>query len=207
MIGNREVLSKNLSKFMKLNGKTQMDLAHDLKVSQTTISEWMNGKKYPRIDKLQQLADYFGVYKSELVEDKSYFKESYGIKIPVLGTVPCGVPISAIEEIIDFEEISLEMANRGNFFGLKAKGDSMLPKIENGDTLIVRQQELVDNGNIAIVKVNGDEATCKKIIFEDNGITLIPLNNLFNVIHYNKEQISLLPVTIIGKVVEIRREL
>lgn len=207
MIGNREVLSKNLSKFMKLNGKTQMDLANDLNVSQTTISEWMNGKKYPRIDKLQQLADYFGVYKSELVEDKSYFKVSYGIKIPVLGTVPCGVPISAIEEIIDFEEISFEMASRGNFFGLKAKGDSMIPRIENGDTLIVRQQETVDNGNIAIVKVNGDEATCKKIIFDDNGISLIPLNNLFNVVHYSNEQISLLPVNIIGKVVEIRRVL
>lgn len=207
MIENREILSRNLSKLMRINGKTQMDLANDLKISQTTVSEWMNGKKYPRIDKLQLLADYFGVYKSELLEDKSYFRESYGVKIPVLGSVPCGVPISAIEEIIDFEEISFEMANRGNFFGLKAKGDSMLPKIENGDTLIIRQQELVDNGSIAIVKVNGDEATCKKIIFENDGITLIPLNNLFNVLHYNFDQISLLPVTIIGKVVEIRRTL
>lgn len=192
---------------MKLHNKTQMEIVHDLGVSQATVSDWINGRKYPRIDRLQQLADYFGIYKSELTEDKSYFREPYGIKVPVLGVVPCGVPISAIEDIIDFEEISIEMANRGNFFGLKAKGDSMSPKIENGDTLIVRQQDSVDSGNIAIVKVNGDEATCKKIVFEDNGITLIPLNHLFNIMHYNREQISLLPVTIIGRVVEIRREL
>jgi len=207
MIENRDVFSRNLGKYMRINNKTQMDIAHDLQVGQATVSDWVNGRKYPRIDRLQQIADYFGVYKSELTEDKSFFRNSTGIKIPVLGEVPCGVPISAIENIIDFEEISAEMSKKGEFFGLKAKGDSMNPRIEDGDTLIIKQQSSVDSGSIAIVKVNGDEATCKKVLIQDDGITLIPLNPLFNKTFYNKDQMSLLPITIVGKVVEIRRAL
>lgn len=207
MNNNREVFSRNLNKFIKMKNKTQMDIVNDLGVGQATVSEWINGKKYPRIDRLQQLADYFNVYKSDLTEDKSYYKESIGIRIPVLGIVPCGVPISAIEEIIDFEEISEDLLSKGVHFGLKAKGDSMDPLIMNGDTLIVRQQEHIESGQIAIVKVNGEEATCKKVIKKEDGISLVPINKLFNTVDYNPEQIEMLPVSVIGRVVEIRRSL
>jgi len=204
---NKEVFARNLSKLIKMRNITQMDLVNDLGVSQATVSEWINAKKYPRIDRLQQLADYFNVYKSELTEDRSYYKESYGIRIPVLGTVPCGVPISAIEDIIDYEEISENMLSKGVHFGLIAKGDSMDPLILNGDTLIIRQQQHIETGQIAVIKVNGDEATCKKVIKKEDGITLVPINNLFNTVEYNIEQIHKLPISIIGRVVEIRRSL
>lgn len=207
MKDNRDVFARNLSKFIKLKNKTQTDLVNDLGVSQSTVSDWINGKKYPRIDRLQQIADYLDVFKSELTEDKSYFMEAYGYRIPVLGIVPCGVPISAIEDIIGFEEMSAEQIRNGSYFGLIAKGDSMNPTIFNGDTLIVRQQPVIESGQIGIVKVNGDEATCKKVIKTDHSIVLVPLNGLFNTVEYNAEQVEKLPVTVVGRVVEIRRKL
>jgi len=202
---NREVLSKNLHKFLRIKNKTQVDLASDLGLSPSTVSDWFNGKRYPRIDKLQQLADYFGVYKSDLTEDKGSEYRTRGIKIPVLGEVPCGVPVEAIEHILDYEEISEQLSKKGTFFGLKAKGDSMSPMIMDGDTLIIKQQDTAESGDILIVKVNGDEATCKKISISEIGITLIPLNPTYSPVMYNQNQIKELPVSIIGRVHEVRR--
>ena len=203
---NRELLAKNLHKFLRMKNKTQVDLANDLGLSPSTVSDWFNGKKYPRIDRLQELADYFGVFKSDLTEEKGSLYRTRGYMIPVLGEVPCGVPIEAIEYIIDYEEISEEMAKKGKYFGLKAKGDSMSPMILEGDTLIVRQQESAESGDIAILKVNGDEATCKKIIYSDYGLSLIPLNSSYSPSIYTSDQIIEVPLTIVGRVVEIRRE-
>lgn len=207
MKDNRDVFSRNLSKFIKIKNKTQMDIVNDLGVSQSTVSGWINGKKYPRIDRLQQIADYFGVYKSELTEDKSYFMDTYGYRIPVLGIVPCGIPVSAVEDIIGFEEVSASMVKNGSYFGLKARGDSMNPVIMDGDTIIVRQQPNIESGQIGIIKVNGDEATCKKVVKKDHSIVLVPANDLFNTVEYNAEQVEKLPVQIIGRVVEIRRSI
>ena len=109
-----------------------------------------------------------------------------------------------IEEIIDYEEIPIEMAKNGEYFALQIKGDPMEPKFSAGDVVIVRKQEDVDNGDIAIVLVNGNEATVKKIRKFDGGINLIPTNSNYDVITYTNAQIEQLPVRIIGKVVELR---
>lgn len=82
-----------------------------------------------------------------------------GVAIPVLGSVAAGIPIEAIEDVIDTEEITQEMAKTGTFFGLKIKGNSMEPKISDGDIVIVRQQEDAESGDVVIARVNGDEAT------------------------------------------------
>ena len=129
----------------------------------------------------------------------------YWNKIPILGSVPCGEPTEAIEEIIGYIEVLPNMAK--DHFGLIAKGDSMAPKIEKGDTLIIKKQSTVESGDVAIVKVNGDEATCKKIVFTDEGITLISLNPNYEPRFFTNAQIESLPIKIIGKVVEIRRKL
>lgn len=130
--------------------------------------------------------------------------ETKAVKIAVLGTVVAGIPLEAVQEILDYEEISSRLASQGEFFALKIKGNSMEPKMSAGDVVIVRKQEDVDNGDIAIVLVNGDEATVKKIKKFDGGINLIPTNPEYDVITYTNEQIDKLPVRIIGKVVELR---
>ena len=123
----------------------------------------------------------------------------------MLGYVAAGVPIDAIEEIIDWEEIPKEMAARGEYFGLKIKGDSMAPKIENGDTVIVRQQPDAENDEIVIVTINGDEGMCKKLRKSSEGLTLISRNPAYEPMFFTPQEVNDLPVTIVGKVIELRR--
>lgn len=97
-------------------------------------------------------------------------------KIPVLGRVAAGIPINAITEIIDTEEISEELAKTGDFFALKIKGDSMEPRIVDGDVVIVKQQEDAENGDTVIALVNGDDAVCKRLRKYRDGLELISNN-------------------------------
>lgn len=129
-----------------------------------------------------------------------------GIKIPVLGAVPAGIPITAIEDIIDYEEIPQSWSNQGDFFGLRIKGNSMYPKLENGDIVIVKKQSTADNGDVVIAMVNGDDATCKRYKRTDTGIMLTSDNSEYSPMFYTDEQIKSLPVIIIGKVVESRKK-
>ena len=156
--------------------------------------------------KIQLLADYFKIEKSDLIEKKSNMTLSQGIKIPVLGAVPAGIPITAIEDIIDYEEIPQSWSNQGEFFGLRIKGNSMYPKLENGDVVIVKKQSIADNGDVVIAMVNGDDATCKRYKRTDTGIMLTSDNSEYTPMFYTDEQIQSLPVIIIGKVVESRKK-
>ncbi len=146
----------------------------------------------------------YNIAQEETTEYEATNKPSKGVKIPVLGSVAAGVPIEAIEDIIDYEEISKQLASTGNFFALQIKGDSMSPRICDKDVVIVKQQNEVENGDIAIVLVNGDDATCKKVIKKDTGIMLMPLNNEFEPMFFGWSEVQNLPVAIIGKVVELR---
>lgn len=130
-----------------------------------------------------------------------------GVKIPVLGDVAAGVPIEAIEDIIDYEEIDEGLARRGEFFGLRIKGNSMSPRIQSGDVVIVRVQPDAESGDIVIAKVNGDDACCKKLLKHADGITLLSFNQDYEPLSFNKQDIVSLPVSIIGKVVELRGKL
>ena len=127
-----------------------------------------------------------------------------GVRIPVLGRVAAGIPIEAIEEVIDWEEIPEEMAAHGEFFGLKIKGDSMEPRVQSGDIVIVRQQPDAESGEIVIATVNGDSATCKRLKKYEDGIGLISNNLAYPPMFFSKEEVQTLPVVIIGKVVELR---
>lgn len=128
------------------------------------------------------------------------------ILIPVLGRVAAGTPITAIEDVIGYEEISEELAHTGDIFALKIRGDSMDPEIKNGDTVIVRSQEDADTGDIVIALVNGDDATCKRLVKYANGIRLMPVNPIYEPMYYANDEIDIKPVCIIGKVVENRRK-
>lgn len=126
-------------------------------------------------------------------------------KIPVLGRVAAGLPIVAEEEILDWEEISGEMALNGEYFALQIKGDSMEPRMESGDVVIVRQQEDADSGDYVIALVNGDDAVCKKLMkYEDGSIALVSLNPAYKPMYFSGAEIDSTPVRIIGRVMELR---
>lgn len=114
----------------------------------------------------------------------------------------------ALENIIDYEEIPAAMATGGEFFALKIKGHSIEPRIFEGDIVIVRRQDGVDSGDTAIVLVNGDAATIKRVKKSRDGITLIANNfTVYEPRFYSNYEIETLPVRIIGKVVELRGKL
>lgn len=129
-----------------------------------------------------------------------------GVIVNVLGRVAAGIPIDAIKDIIDTEEIPEEMARTGEFFGLQIHGDSMTPSICDGDIVIVKQQNDAESGDIVIATINGDEATCKRLRKYKDGIELISNNPSYSPFEFNNQEIEEKPVRIIGKVVELRRK-
>lgn len=185
---------------------SRKEIADFLQVHETTIKRYEDGntKKLPT-DRLEKIAKYLNTSIEYLMGWEEEQKPQ-GVKIPVLGTVPAGIPISAVEDILDYEEIPKSWENQGEFFGLKIKGDSMLPILTDGDIVIVRKQSTADNGDTVIAMVNGDDATCKRCERSNNGIMLIPNNSSYTPTFYTNEEIASLPVTIIGKVVELRRK-
>lgn len=186
-------------------GLSAETVAERLGVSPATIYRYENNdiKKFPT-DILEPLAKVLHTTPAYLLGIENKNKSKNAVKIPVLGLVRAGIPMDAVEHIIDYEEIGEDMARQGEFFGLQIKGDSMEPKISEGDVVIVRKQPDVESGEIAIVLVNGDEATIKKVQKFNGGINLIPSNPAYDVMTYTNEQIEKLPVRVLGKVVELR---
>lgn len=186
----------------------QSVLAYRIGVDRSYISNYLSGKYEPSYEILQKMADVLGVSMSWLKgvdSNKNEETSSKSVKIPVLGYVAAGIPIEAITDILDYEELDSSMIKDGSeYFALKIKGDSMEPKISNGDVVIVRKQENCDSGQIAIVCVNGDQATCKKIVKQSSGIMLVPLNTAYETVFYSNEDILEIPITILGRVVELR---
>lgn len=179
-IGNKIVFSKNLRELMKQKGKDRNKVCADLGFKYTTFADWYNGKKYPRIDKIEMLADYFGVLKSDLIEDKADLpRNAIPInltsrhRIPILGRIAAGLPLYAEQNI---EGYTLTDLNGGTeYFALRVNGDSMnAARIEDGDLIIVRRQEEVENGELAVVMVGDDDATVKRFYATNDTVTLMP---------------------------------
>lgn len=105
-LGNKSIMARNIQYYMDLTGKTRNDMCEALGVKYTTFTDWVKGKTYPRIDSIEKMANYFGVEKSDLIEPRTGLKEVKAVKIPVLGMVHAGYPMEAIEEILDWEEVT-----------------------------------------------------------------------------------------------------
>ncbi len=181
-------------------GITQSELAFLCGVHQTAVSQWENGRTLPDKSTLIKLSDIFGVSIDTLMNKTTASTNS----IPVLGYVRAGCPAEAVENIIDYEDISSDMAAKGEHFGLRVVGDSMSPRICQDDIVIVRKQNYIESGEIGVVLINNLDATIKKVIKNGTGLTLIPFNPEYDPLVFTAEEIVTLPVTIIGKVVELR---
>lgn len=201
----KKIFSKNLNRYIELSGKMQKEIATDLGYSPTTFNTWCVGKIIPGAGKIQKIADYFNIGKSDLLDDKSSYQYSNAFRIPVLGSVPAGIPIEAIEDIIDYEEIDSVTASKGEYFGLKVKGHSMEPRICEGDVLIIKRQDDCESGDIAIVMINGNDATVKRLMKYADGIRLLPNNPSYEPMYFTNEEIESKPIKIIGKVIENRQ--
>lgn len=184
---------------------TKRELAKRIGVHESSINKYEKGLVDIPLSKISELSRVLNVTEAYLMgwEDEQKLQ---GLKIPVLGTVAAGIPISAIEDILDYEEVPQSWENQGEFFALKIKGDSMEPRMESGDVVIVKQQSDANSGDTVIVLVNGDDATCKKLQKTDNGIMLVSTNPKYPPMFYSTEDIQTKPVVILGKVVELRQK-
>ena len=202
----KRIFSKNLRFYMTQNNKEQIDLINDLGFNKSAVSTWCNGTRLPRMDKVDALAKYFGINRSDLIEEKeeSPVSPRKGVTINVYGRVAAGIPLEMIEDVIDTEEIPEELAKTGEFFGLQIHGDSMEPKISQGDIVIVRKQDDAETDNIVIAAVNGTDATCKRLKKYKDGIALISTNPAYEPMYFSNQEIIEKPVRIIGRVVELR---
>lgn len=186
-------------------GLSQAALGEILQITQQAVGKWEKNLAEPDSETLIKLSDIFDISIAELLgrEEKSPSVRK-GVWINVYGHIAAGIPIEAIEDIVDREELSEEMLKHGEYIALRVKGDSMEPKISDGDTVIIRIQETIESGEIAAVYVNGNDVTLKRVRIEENGIWLIGNNPAFTPMFYSKQQCADLPVRILGKMVELR---
>lgn len=198
-IGNIDIFIKNLKYYMNLNNKTRTDICNDLKLPYTTFAEWYNGNVYPRIDKIELLANYFNIKKSDLIENKRLLLENKQA-FPLLGIVKAGYNYLAGENIIGHVNIDKEVADPENYFALKVTGDSMQPVLFEDDIVIVHRQNDVESGQVGIIIIDGEEATVKKIIKYDDHLELIAFNSYYPPKKLTKKD----KFQIVGKVTEAR---
>ena len=202
---------KDMLKYFRMReGLSQAELADKLGISPSAVSMYEVGKREPDFETEEKIADYFNTDLNTLRgrDNETPISSSKSVVINVLGRVAAGLPIEAVENIIDTEEISEEMAKTGEFFGLQIKGDSMEPRIYEGDVVIVRKQDDAESGDIVIALVNGNDATCKRLTKYAGGISLVSLNSAkYEPMMFSNEEIISKPVKILGKVVELRGKL
>lgn len=205
---NKQIFAANLLHYMQEQKKTRSEVCRDLGFKYSTFSEWVTGVKYPRIDKIQMLANYFGVQKSDLIElhvqgTSGELSDTHFVphlkKIPILGRISAGLPLYAEQQIEGYTFTDLDAG--AEYFALRVQGDSMTAaRINDGDILIVRRQDLVENGEIAVVLVNNEEATVKQYSHNGNFVILTPKS--YNAEHQPQiYDIRNTKIRILGKVV------
>lgn len=196
-------------------GLTQEDLSKKLELAKSTISMYENGNREPDFEILEKIADFFNVDINYLLgtsnirnahaiigDNFETIELGKSINIPVVGTIPAGVPIEAIENVIEYIDIPEEWTKGDKqFIGLKVSGDSMYPLFLDGDTVVIQLQKDAENGDICACYVNGYDATLKRIKLTDGSITLQPENPNYPPKTYTHPG----EVTIAGKAVEVRR--
>nr|DAM27477.1 MAG TPA: Repressor protein CI [Caudoviricetes sp.] len=207
---NNELI-KRLKAVMDTKEISAAELSRLSGIRASSISDYLNAKYEPKQDKIDLMARALNVSPAWLMgynTEQSTSRHAKGVRIPVLGRVAAGIPIEAITDIDEWEEISGAMAKTGEYFALKITGNSMEPRMLDGDVVIVKRQSDVDNGDVAVVLVNGNDATVKQITKSETGLTLIGWNlAAYTPRTYNKKECRELPVSILGKVVEIRGKL
>ena len=201
------IFATNLKHFIDKSEKTQKEVATAIGVSPQTLNTWLQRIALPRMGKIQLLADYFGISKTDLIDpkDPEIQKSSLGTyRIPVLSTVAAGQPMFSDDDVIEY--IDYDREPRNNIIGVRIEGDSMMPAIQDGDTVVIDREAVWEDGDVVIVTVSNNYGMCKRIKRYADGIALISNNPSYEPKYYSAAEVNALPVRIIGKVKELRRK-
>lgn len=187
-------------------GKNQVSFADSIDVSKQTLYKYEHNiiTNIPS-DKIEAIAKLCNVTPAYIMGWEEPLSNQFSLgkyRIPVVATVAAGEPIFSEESILEW--IDYDKDPRGEVFGLRIKGDSMIPRISDGDTIVVDKSAIWEDGDIVVVTVNGNDGTCKRIKKYKDGISLISLNPSYEPIFFTKSQVEELPVRVVGRVMESR---
>ena len=208
-------IAENIKRIRLEHGLSQAELGKIAGVSDKAVSTWELGIKVPRMGAVEKMATYFGIAKSVIVDDAKPADPSAsptpippGFQpmpamdtVPLVGRIACGTPITAEQNV---ECMVCVPSNWRATFTLTCKGNSMEPRIHDGDLVAIRSQREVENGEIAAVRIDG-EATLKHVYIHDSFIELRPENPAFNSIILSREDMN--NVVIEGKAVGLCRDI
>ena len=197
---SRQIFRHNLNFYMSRSSLTQKDIVQKLGVSKGSVSGWFAGTNFPRAEKLEELAELFGITSADLLAD-----HTVSTSVPVLGHVHAGQTTYAMEEILDYVDIDSLKASQGEYFGLYVQGDSMAPELQDGDLVIVRRQPTLEDGDIGVFSIGESETTIKEYQQLKRHIALTPINDEYEGMMISFKEVDELPVLILGKVIESRR--
>ena len=196
-------IGKRIANLREEYGWKQYELAQKMDLNPAALNKIENGKRSIKEEEISKVAQIFGISTDTLLGVNT---PRPGNRIPILGTVVAGQPAYAAENIVGWEEVTDKMSMQGKLFALKVKGSSMEPEFKEGDIVIVREQPDIESGDIAVVLINGDEATLKKVKKDPNGLFLYAFNQAVYEPHfYSNNDIETIPVRIVGRVIENRR--
>jgi repressor LexA len=192
-LGNKKTMANNINYYMKKRGVSRTQLSNTLNVAYTTLTDWLNAKTYPRIDKIELLANYFGVEKSDLVEERNTTSNSYRnisnlervsfMSIPLYDSISCGTGSFVYDDIIERVNIPSDSlsGDSSDYFAQRAKGDSMIDAgIHDGDLLVFQKTSFIENNQIGSFCIDDGIATCKKFKSGKSFIQLIPMNRNYD---------------------------
>ena len=211
--------ASNLKHLRLQSGMTQEELAKKLDKDYSTIGKWELGQRSPIMTDVIRIANLFNVSLEKLIGQSIIYDnakqvelDSNTIKIPVLGKIPAGMPLEAIEDTYAIDTIDIPkdwLRGDNHYFALRLEGDSMEPEYLDNDIIIFKQSNTCNSGDDCCIRINGFDATFKRVRKQENGIMIIPLNENnstgFISTFYSKEDIEKMPIEILGVVKQIRR--
>lgn len=209
---NKIILSNNLAFYMDQKGIDRNQLCDDLNFKYSTVSEWLSAKKYPRMDKIEMLANYFNINKSDLIEERAPkiskipYTEEGTVLVPLIGKVAAGYSCHAEDNISEYIRTDGSSLKTGyDYFWLEVKGDSMEPELHEKDLVLVQEQSELDSECYAVVTVDNEDGLVKQVQIDNTKITLKSINPYYPPRVFEKQDMN--RIKIVGRVIEIKRRL
>lgn len=210
-----KIISHNLNRLFNEKNINREQISKDLNIGYSTLSNWLLGYNAPKMDKIQKIAEYLNVNITDIITKNNinYKDVDYDIidendnfiRMPIIGSVPAGIPIEAIESYDG--ELMVPMSHlkgsRSDYILITVKGDSMYPKYLDGDIILVRKNPSPDSGKDCIVFVNDEDATLKTFYKDKKGITLKPINPMYKEMHFTPEEVNSNNIRVLGVAVSL----
>lgn len=209
-------ISQKLLKLRNMYNLTQSDLAKIAGVSDRSISTWENETRDPKLKWIKNICDYYNIDLNSFID---FSQEGWKAKIPesaipynetrlapIVGSIPAGVPVLAVENIEGYASISYQ--DHEEYFFLRVSGESMSGAgIHTGDLVLIRRQPCAEDGQIVAARVNGDEATLKRYRRQGDMVMLLPENPEFQPKIVPVQDFESGDAQIIGVALQVRHDL